>query len=69
MCLVKASKKQKTPLEFSGLALVEANSLNSGDVAVRPDFEPSDGNQLWLLLSPLHGACQLAELKIIVLFQ
>jgi hypothetical protein len=44
-------------------------SENSGDVAVRPDFEPSDGNQLWLLLSPMHSACQLVGLKIIVLFQ
>ena len=42
---------------------------NSGDVAVRPDFEPSDGNQLWLLLTPLHGACQSVEPKNIVLFQ
>jgi hypothetical protein len=44
-------------------------SENSGDVAVRPDSEPSDGNQLWLLHSPLHGVCQLSEQKIIVLFQ
>jgi hypothetical protein len=36
---------------------------NSGDVAVRPDSEPSDGNQLWLLLSPLHSMCQLVALK------
>jgi hypothetical protein len=43
-------------------------SENSGDVAVRPDSEPSDGNQLWLLRSPLHGPCQLAELKIAILF-
>jgi hypothetical protein len=62
-------QKTKTPLEFSGLALIEANSLNSGGVAVRPDLEPADGNQLWLLLSPLHGVCQLVGLKITVLFQ
>jgi hypothetical protein len=44
-------------------------SENSGDVAVRPDSEPSDGNQLWLLHPSLHGPCQLAEVKIIATFQ
>ena len=44
-------------------------SENSGDVAVRPDSEPSDGNQLWLLPSPLHSLCQLVDTKIVVLFQ
>jgi hypothetical protein len=59
----KVSKNKKRHWNFRSGSHRDL-SENSGDVAVRPDFEPADGNQLWLLLTPLHAACQSVELII-----
>jgi len=68
MCLTRSPKTKNATGTFRSGSHRDF-SENSGDVAVRPDSEPSDGNQLWLLHSPLHGLCQMPEIKISVLFQ